>query len=269
MPTLQVLVTTMHDKDVSRYHTMKLQSDALFANQADEYRYYEAEINGHRVQQITTATRGSSRNRNIALGYADKEADYIMFSDDDLRFLDGYEKLIFEEFEKHPDADAIRFNLTDVSKEGGARVKIKQINRFYRANRWNSGSFAIYAMAMRRKSLVKANVRFNEAFGPGTENYCGEDTIFLKDLLRRKMRIYCSPVTIGEICTVGSTWFSGHNEKYFYINGKVSYVNHPILSYVLPFIQAYRFKRKTATELSYFSIIRWYFKGIRDYKSNK
>ena len=170
MPKLQILITTMHDKDLSRYHRMNLQSDAVFANQADEYRYLAEEINGHHVQQVTTATRGSSRNRNIALGYSDKEADFIMFSDDDLRFFDGYESLIFEEFEKHPDADAIRFNLADVSEEEDGRVKIKQIKHFYKANRWNSGSFAIYAMVMRRESFVKANVRFNEDFGPGTEN---------------------------------------------------------------------------------------------------
>lgn len=269
MPTLQVLVTTMHDEDLFRYRKMNLRSDALFANQADGYRYLREEIGGHCVEQLTTATRGLSRNRNLALSCSDPTADYVMFSDDDLTFYDGYEELIFREFEKHPSADAIRFNIKDVSKSDGVRLKIKQIEKFRKATKWNSGGYGVIALVVRRSRLLLSNIRFNECFGAGSENPAGEDSIFVKQLLKRGFRMYYSPVTIGELCTVGSTWFSGHDEKYFVLNGKITYINYPFFSYFLPFVQAFRFKRRTATKLSYFQIVRAYFKGIKEYKSNK
>ncbi len=49
----------------------------------------------------------------------------------------------------------------------------------------------------------------------------------------------------------------------------VTYVNHPVLAYLLPFLQGFRMKRRTETKLSCFGIVRAYFKGIKKYKSNK
>ncbi len=269
MPTLQVLVTTMHDCDLSRYRTMNLQSDTFFANQADGYGYCREEIDGHTVEQLTTATRGISKNRNLALSCASPAAEYLMFSDDDLTFYDGYEKLILEEFEKHPEADGIRFNLKDVSVDDGIRCRIKQIKKFGKATKRNCGGFGVIALVMKQACLRKANVRFNECFGPGSENYAGEDSIFLQDLLKKKLRLYFSPVTIGELCTVGSTWFTGHDEKYYTVNGKVTCANHPILAYILPFLIAYRHRKKGVTTLGYFTVVRCFFRGVREYKSKK
>ena len=269
MSTLQVLVTTMHDDDLSRYHTMNLASNALFANQADEYRYLREEINGHCVEQLTTSTRGLSRNRNLALSCSDPAADYLMFSDDDLTFYEGYEEMIFREFEKHPSADAIRFNIKDVSTPTAIRGRIKQIKKFRKATKWNSGGYGVIALVVRRSRLLLSNIRFNECFGAGSENPAGEDSIFMQEMLKRGLRVYLSPSTVGELCTVGSTWFSGHDEKYFVLNGMVTYVNHPFLGYLLPFLLALRFKRRTATKLSYSTIVRCYFRGIKKYKSKK
>ena len=92
MSKLQVLVTTMYATDFSKYYEMNLKTDSVIANQADENSTLNKTINGNSVKLVTTSTRGTSKNRNIALLNINPNAQYIMFSDDDLRFYDNYEE---------------------------------------------------------------------------------------------------------------------------------------------------------------------------------
>lgn len=96
---------------------MNIQSDVIFANQADTDVFDQTEFNGHIAKMITTKTRGLSQNRNIAMEFMSKNAEYILFADDDLVFVDGYEQLILEEFKNHPEAKAIKFNLYNLSEK--------------------------------------------------------------------------------------------------------------------------------------------------------
>ena len=36
----------------------------------------------------------------------------------------------------------------------------------------------------KKETLERHNLFFNQTFGPGTENYCGEDTIFLMEMIK-------------------------------------------------------------------------------------
>ena len=87
MSKLEVLVTTMHQTDASKYIQMNLQTDVVIANQCDMDEYYSEIRNGNRIQFVSTTSRGTSRNRNIALAHASQKAEYLMFSDDDLGWL--------------------------------------------------------------------------------------------------------------------------------------------------------------------------------------
>lgn len=132
---LQVLVTTMHQSDFSKFSQMNLQTDAVIANQTDKNEYIEMQINGNNAKLVSTDTRGTSRNRNIAMAHASQNADYVLFSDDDLIFNDGYEQKIISEFTKHPESEAIKFNIHDLSKT--RKVSMRQIEQFENATRRN------------------------------------------------------------------------------------------------------------------------------------
>ena len=54
MSKLEVLVTTMHQSDFSKFYQMNLQTNAVIANQTDKNEYVEANINGHRVKMVST-----------------------------------------------------------------------------------------------------------------------------------------------------------------------------------------------------------------------
>ncbi len=255
---LEILVTTMHQQDAGKYQSMNLQTDAVIANQADRNETLEEWIDGKHVKLVTTNTRGTSKNRNIALEHA--EADLLMFSDDDLTFYDGYEQIVLSEFEKHPEADAIRFNVRQIA---GRETTIRPITEFHAATRRNVTQYGMMGIAIKKDMFEKHGLRFDENFGPGTENSCGEDTIFLQEMLKKKVKLYLSPETIADIDQTESTWFEGYeNEKYFITSGKVIARAYPILSYGLVIRSAVKCVKNKKSKLPFMTILKAYYKGV-------
>lgn len=256
---VEVLCTTMHQKDFSKYAEMNLQTNAVIANQADFNGFEEKEINGKKVKLVTTDTRGLSKNRNIAIENISDDTDYVVFSDDDLKFFDGYENIILEEFKKHPEAEAIKFNLNCISKR---KIHMNPITIFHRANRREVTSWGVLAIAFKKNIILDKKYTFNERFGTGTENFCGEDSIFLQRIVRDEVKLYASPTYIAEIDQENSSWFEGHNEKYFTVGGMVINECYPLLSYGLVIRSAIKAHKRKSSKLGFFTILKCYYKGI-------
>ena len=258
---VEVLVTTMHQSDFSKYSQMNLQTDAVLANQTDKNGYSEMVINGCTVKMVSTDSRGLSRNRNIAMAHVSQKAEYVLFSDDDLVFVDGYEQLILDEFEKHPEAEAIKFNIHDLSKT--RKISMRRIEQFEKATRRNMSSSGVWGIVVKRDTLKKHNLHFHENFGTGTENFCGEDTIFLMEMLDKKVRLYRSPVDIAGIDQTESTWFKGHNERYFTTVGMVLGTIYPVLAYPMAIRSAWKAYQRKDSGMGYWEILACYYRGIR------
>ena len=47
----------------------------------------------------------------------------------------------------------------------------------------------------------------------------GDDTLFIVDCLKKGLKLYSSPIVLGNICSDTSTWFKGYNKKYFFDKG--------------------------------------------------
>lgn len=261
MSRIEVLVTTMHQSDFSKYSQMNLQTDAVLANQTDRNDYSETVINACTVRMISTDSRGLSRNRNIAMAHANQKADYVLFSDDDLVFVDGYEQLILVEFKKHPEAEAIKFNIHDLSKT--RKISMHRIEQFEKATRRNMSSSGVWGIVIKKDALRKYDLHFHENFGSGTDNYCGEDTIFLMEMLDKKVRLYRSPVDIAGIDQTESTWFCGHDERFFTTAGMVLGVIYPKLSYLLVIRSAFKAYQRKDSGMSYMKILSCYYRGIQ------
>ena len=258
MSRLEVLVTTMHQTGSEKFASMNLQTDAVLANQADRDEKFVEEINGHKVTMVTTKTRGTSKNRNIAIENSTDE--YIMFSDDDLRFYDNYEELVLSEFESHPEAEAIKFNIRQVA---GRKTIIKPITEFQKAKRSKITTYGVWGIAINRSVLEAHGLRFDEAFGPGTKNSCGEDTIFLQEMIKHHVKFYLSPKVIADIDQSVSSWFEGFdNEKYFVTTGKVIARIYPALSYILVIRSTVKCTLQKKSSLPFFTILKAYYKGV-------
>lgn len=258
---LETLVTTMHQTGFDIYMRMNLQTDAVIANQTDQNGYAEVQIDGHSVKMISTDSRGVSRNRNLALAHASQRVDYILFADDDLVFADGYERMIAEEFERHPEAEAIRFNIHELPSS--RRLGMRRIERFEGATRRNMSASGVWGVVVKNEVLKKHNLRFHENFGTGTANYCGEDTIFLMQMIDKKVKFYRSPVDIAGIAQMESTWYRGADEKYFTVAGAALGEAYPGCAYLLAIRSALKARRRKKSGLSFWRMLACYYKGIR------
>jgi glycosyltransferase involved in cell wall biosynthesis len=239
MSNLEVLCVTMHQKDFSKLKEMNIQSDVVFANQADRYAYEELEFNGHTARMITTDQRGVGKNRNTALLYA--RGNVCLFSDDDVCYADGYAEKVVAAFDEVPNADVIVFNLTSKSE----RTQ-KQNNRIKKCKKWNVLGFGTCRIAIKLDAVQRANIWFTSLFGGGCKYPSGEDSIWLLEALRKGLKIYTHPLVIGELKQEGSTWFHGYDEEYFFGRGALLQAAFPNFKYLIGLIYfPWRFRNIT------------------------
>ena len=211
---IQVLVATMHQKDHSLLEKMNIQTDAIVGNQCDRNEVEDFEWNGHKIKYLSFAERGVGLNRNNSLMRAD--ADVCLFADDDVVYCDGYAEKIEKAFHAQPDADVIVFNFKIYRKDGTFKDIVKKHRR---VGKRGVTAFGTPVVAFRTQSVKYKNIVFHRMFGGGTEFSCGEDTIFLQDCVKKGLRVYTDPSTLGTIVHGESTWFHGYNDKFFVDKG--------------------------------------------------
>lgn len=235
---VEVLCATMHQKDFSKYKEMNIQTDAVFSNQADSHSYAEEKIGSSIVKMITTPYRGVGMNRNLGLLYS--SGDILMFSDDDMVYSDGYGKDVQEAFESLPHADMIIFNCTSDEER-----KVPVIERISRVWIGNSMRYGTYRFAIKKESLKKCNLCFSELFGGGSRYCSGEDNLFVREVLRNRMKVYLHPLTIAHVSHGPSTWFEGFNEKYIFDNGALMQAAFPIMRHMVVWYFAFKFAKRS------------------------
>lgn len=209
---LQTLVSCVKQNMDTIAETMNLDSDAIVINQCDSNDYCEYEFKGNKICCYSFKERGVGLSRNNALLRAD--ADIILFSDEDIRYKDGYAKTVIEEFEKHPAADMLLFNF-DVVED---RVTYHTSSE-HKVSYLNCGRYPTYSFAVRREKLHKANITFSLLFGGGAKYSNGEDSLFIRECISKGFKIIALPITLGKEEPRPSTWFNGYTEKFFYDRG--------------------------------------------------
>lgn len=236
MDTLQVLVATMHQKDLSIADKMNIRCGAVVANQADRE---ETVTEGNR-KMITTATRGVGLNRNIALMAS--QAELLLFADDDVVYNDDMPEQVIRAFRENPQADVLIFSM-DIVKNG--QVTEHRHLRHKRKHVWDSMRFGTYTIAARRKALIDNNITFHQSFGGGCPFSAGEDSLFLKAMFDSGLKVYSHPYVLGTCCKDVSSWFTGYGEKYFYDKGVLVRKLFPKMWWLMAVYFAVRFKRQT------------------------
>ena len=258
MEKLQVLLATMHQKDLSIVEKMNLRCSAVIANQADR----EEIVTAGQVKMITTATRGVGLNRNIALLAAD--GDILLLSDDDVVYRDDMPEAVTAAFRENPKADMLIFGMDMV--KGGQVVEERHLKKG-RLRSWNALRFGTYRIAVRRKSLLQHNILFHQQFGGGCPFSAGEDSLFLKDCFDSGLRVYAHDYVLGQCCKDSSSWFVGYNKKYFYDKGVLVRRLFPRSCWLMGLYFAVRFKRKT--DIGVGKRLRLIYTGIRGGKTMK
>ena len=209
---VQVLASVMNQRMEQIVEKMQLDSEAVIINQCDHYGYEEMEWRGHLVRFFSYAERGIGRSRNNAVLRAD--SDICLFSDEDIVYEKGYADRIAEEFSRMPRADMILFNI-----EVEESRRTYHITKRSRVHWYNCGRYGAVSFAVRLDSLLESRVMFSLLFGGGAKYSNGEDSLFLKEFMKKGYRVMTAPVTIGREEAGTSTWFGGYNRKFFYDRG--------------------------------------------------
>lgn len=243
MSRVEVLLATMHRENTDFLKEMNIQTDIVVANQADTFAYSEStDERGNRVRFVTTAFRGLSKNRNLAFAYASGE--FLIFADDDMRYYDKVEKIISNAFDCNPKADMIVFNTDEIHNDRETTRKITSVKR---VNFSNFARYGSYCIAMRRSSVKKARLSMSEIFGSGCGVYsCGEDSIFLRDMMRKGFRIYTCPDCIATVDQRESKWFTGYDEKFMFDKGAVCGTLFPFFGFIFKYYFAYKFAKASS-----------------------
>lgn len=251
---VEVLVATMNQIDLSLFYTMNIQTDVIFCNQCDRNEITDTVINECRVRMISTDTKGVGINRNIGLQLS--TAEICLLSDDDVIYIDGYEDIIVEQFDNHKNAACIAFNL---NCNGGSVEIFKSDKRRYR-------SCGACKIAIKNASIKKHNINFNTLFGGGCKYSSGEDSLFCKDIIKKKLLFRTSTKFIGVTSKFSSTWFNGYNEKFYFDKGALVKARNPIIWRVAKYYLVIKLGCKS--ELSYKKIIKLMNLGAIAYKSS-
>lgn len=240
MTKLQVLVATMNRRDFRIMDEMNLKCDAIIANQTNFRAITVNETPFGSIKMISTDTRGVGLNRNIALTSAD--ADIVLFSDDDVTYFDGVFYGVIKAFEEIPSADVIIFSI-DYIKNGEVIERRRLSKR--RLHLWNSLKYGAASIAVKRKSVMDAGIRFSEKFGGGCIYSSGEDSLFLKSCFDKGLKIYSHDCVLGTCSKDSSSWFTGCDEKYFYDKGALMFYLFPKMKYFMTLRFAVRSKKPT------------------------
>nr|WP_243271331.1 MULTISPECIES: glycosyltransferase family A protein [Clostridia] len=240
---------------------MHIASDALIINQSDCVKYECLFYHGYKIECYTFAERGLSRSRNNALLRCTGEI--LCIADDDMVYTDTYREDIINEFQKHPEADALVFNVTALNDERSG----KPIEKYARVGKRESREYGSVHIAIRKRALIGKNVYFNTLFGSGATYSCGEDTLFLKELIEKDLKLYKTPIRIASVDMSDSTWFKGYNEKYFKDKGALIEAAYPRCSYLLAILQSVRNSKKSLGSYKKAAkLFSYYTSGIADYR---
>ena len=257
---LQVLVSSMHQKDYSILDKMNIQSDAIVINQCNETKFENIKYKDNEIKFLSFNERGIGRSRNNALMRA--EAEICLFADEDVRYVDGYNDIIIKAFEENPAADIILFNVPSTNQNRPTyMIKNKSKVKWYNCLRYGA-----VKIAARTESLKAANVYFSLLFGGGAKYGSGEDSLYIAESIKKGLKIYTNPQIIGYVSQEDSYWFEGYNEKYFHDKGVLYYCISNKYSKLLCLQFLLRKRKKVCENIDIIRAYKLMVNGIKDFK---
>lgn len=259
---LQILLATMNQRNDLLLDKMNVVSNIIVCNQnMDNFHRKIYRKKNFIVEWYDFSEKGVGLNRNNALMRS--TGDICLIADDDVTYLDNYEKIIFDAFNKYSDADVILFNIYSDSK-----TKRFICNKKMNVTKLNCGRFGGVRIAFRRSKIIKNSIYFNLLFGGGSKYTAGEDVMFIRDCIRKGLKVIAVPDYILELREEReSTWFKGYDKKFFNDVGS-SYVYHfGRFAYFFAMIQLYRKRNLWLKNTSFNCAKKWVKDGIKEFKN--
>lgn len=124
---------------------------------------------------------GLSKNRNNAIAMSG--GDILLIADDDNTYTDEYLDTIIQAWNANPDADILTF----MAETHDGRP----------LHEYPSPYVCSVEMTMRRESIIRSGLKFDERFGLGSPELCaGEEDVFVTDARRHGLTVRFIPKVI-------------------------------------------------------------------------
>lgn len=256
---LQVLLSTMNQKDFTIIHKLNIKTKSITVNQINDKSESIQRLDNHVMYNLNE--KGVGLSRNLCLLHATEPI--LLFADDDMRYYDDYEETVLKAYKELPEADVIIFDikLLNSNKNGNFR----NIHKCKKLNKFNAMRYGACRISARNESLKRSRVSFSTQFGGGCKYSAGEDSLFLIDCFNKKLNVYQYPKVIAEVDDSTSTWFNGINEKLIKDRGILYYVGFPKIYWMLYVYYAFKLNKKT-TDFSVIEIFKLFILGKKEYK---
>lgn len=181
--------------------------------------------------------KGVAKNRNNTLRFI-KNSAICLILDDDVVLCENTFDRVKESFKMNASADFISFKILDLN---GNDYKTYPKEKQWHTLRTLTG-IGTTEMAFKSDLVLDHDVKFDERFGPGAEDYpLGEDFIFAMDLYRAKAKMLFLPIPIVKH-PQGSTG-SSLEQKVIFARGAVFARTYGVWSYLLDIIFTLKHKK--------------------------
>lgn len=257
---IEVLISTMHQKNMDIFSLMNIKTDALAVNQCDYEYIQESKKDGDNTHRmISLNERGLSRSRNTAI--FNSSADICVIADDDLVYKDDYPQVINEAYEKYPDADVIAFSVPSTNA-----LRPTKFLRDGNVNALQSMKLSSFQLTFKRERVIEKNISFDTLFGAGSLFTCGEENIFLIECLKKGLKIKYSGSEIAVVNHRESTWYEGFNELYFKTKGAMFY--RMSKAFWMPLIIQFAIRKHMLykSSVSFVTAVKYMFQGKSRYR---
>lgn len=257
---IEVLISTMNLTDEKNLiKKMNISGKSIIINQITKDIKIR-NIDEKNYKLLSYKEKGLSKSRNKAI--MNSSADICAIADDDLKYEDNYEEIIKNAYKKYPDADIIAF-FVDNEDKSNIMIKYKE----GRVGFLKSMKIQSSQITLKRNSIIDNNIKFDEKFGAGSDNYWGEENIFLFDCLRKGLKIYYIPQKLTTFrANAGTTWDKKPSIENSRIRGKIFYRMsrrfYPIL--IVQF--AIRKRKLVGKYVSFLDDVKYMFKGAFECK---
>lgn len=145
----------------------------------------------HDVRVIRLTSRGVTASRNEAIREATGEV--LVFGEEHVTWIERGIEQVLNIFDDNPKLAVLLGRAEDES--GTLRKKYPAFRE--PATKWNSARVGTIELAVRPELLRRARVFFDESFGAGTDNFLGDEYIFVADANRAGLKVEYFPVTFS------------------------------------------------------------------------
>ena len=193
------------------------------------------------IRIINSDTKGLSKSRNLAIKNSSKK--YCLLADDDIIYKSGFYEIIEDAFEENLNSDVITFMMVDESGK-----HFKKYPNIIKHNYRSIRSVNSVVIAFKRESIIKNNIQFDALFGLGATFNTGEEYIFLRNCIQKKLTVLFYPKIILQHKSISSGKLA-FKDKNIFARAAIFYKFYGYLSYLKLVHHIYLLKKK--------NMIRW------------